>query len=189
MTYASALGEAVMVDLDGNVWFTQGGSSLYSGNASNHARIVMYNPSSEQSKVYNLPGDKNEIIGITWDDNRKRIWTAQAGFDAGAALISFDPDKIMFDGEFDFSESLEHQVCLAGESYDDCYRFYYLLNPTSRPAHLIIDEDGYVWTTLMWDNAIARLNPETGEFIEIPLSEKISEHDWFFWRSPLGDKI
>jgi streptogramin lyase len=43
-TQISVLGEAVMVDPLGRIWFTQGGGALYSGLHENHSRIICVLP-------------------------------------------------------------------------------------------------------------------------------------------------
>src|SRR5690606_5559783 len=92
-TQTSVLGEDIIVDPQGRVWFTQGGGSLYSGQHPNHSRIVCFDPDAapdEQYRVYNMPGDWNEIIGLAWDEHRQRMWVAQGSLEKGPKLASFD---------------------------------------------------------------------------------------------------
>ncbi len=186
-TQASALGEDVLVAPDGSVWFSQGGSNLYTGNASNHARVVQYRPSApegEAFRVYDLPGDYNEAIGMAWDAARGRLWVAQAGFRAGAALWSFDPEGApRHDGTVAPTGS-EEGVCPPAGPFDDCFRRYDLPRPTSRPSHVVVDDAGLVRTTLMWGNALGRLDPGSGAFVEYPLPASRSNYDWFFGGAP-----
>ena len=177
-TQVSALGEKIMVDPDGRVWFTQGGGGLYEGPRPNHSRIVCFDPFAPEAarfRVYNVPGDKNEVIGLAWDPVEHRMWFSQAGHASGAALVSFDPDRVPFDNDFDLAAPLDHLVCGPGESDDDCYRFYWLPDPFSYPAHLLLDEDGTVWFTNFWGNSIGRLDPRTGVADDFPLPERISD--------------
>jgi streptogramin lyase len=177
-TQTSTLGEDIMVDPRGRVWFTQGGGHLYSGAHPNHSRIVCFDPGAlpgERFCVYNMPGDWNEVIGVTWDPHRQRIWFTNAGMDIGAKIVSFDPEAIPYDNHFDFSRPLRHQVCKPGEPDDSCYHVYPLLNEHSYPAHLVIDAQGYVWYTGYWGDAMGRLSPETGEVEEFPLPEPIGQ--------------
>src|SRR5690606_17407324 len=112
-TQTSTLGESILVDPQGRVWFTQGGGALYSGAHPNHSRVVSYDPAApdgERFRVYNMPGDWNEVIGIAWDEARGRMWVAQGGLEAGPLIASFDPERIPWDNHFDFSVSLLHQV-------------------------------------------------------------------------------
>jgi len=177
-TQMCTLGEDIMVDPQGRIWFTQGGGHLYSGVYPNHSRIVCFDPEAapgERYRVYNMPGDWNEVIGVIWDPYRERIWFTNAGMDIGAKIVSFDPEAIPYDNHFDFSRPLWHQVCGPGEPDDSCYHVYPLPNEHSYPAHLVIDAEGYVWYTGYWGDAMGRLNPETGEVEEFPLPEPIGQ--------------
>ena len=177
-TQTSVLGEEVLEDPSGRIWFTQGGGYLYSGAHPNHSRVVMVLPDEvggPQFRVYNVPGDWNEVVGAEWDDGRGWLWFAQGGLTAGAKITGFDPDLIAWDNTFEFDVSLNHQICGVGNPGDPCYHTYDLPNPTAQPAHLYIDNAGYVWYTAFWGNAIGRLNPATGVVNEYPLSAHISQ--------------
>src|SRR5262245_24295010 len=200
-TQISVLGEDVLVDPLGRVWFSQGGGYLYSQRHPNHSRVVGFDPQAEPGdewRVYNMPGDWNEIMGLAWDERRGRIWVAQSGLVAGPALISFDPERIPFDNHFDFSTSLMHQLCEEGEPTDDCYRVY-PLPPTSRqPAQLLVDARGRIWYTAYWGNRIGMLHPESGRVIEYPLPEPIGSDPavafvgsgpWQMVEAPNGDIV
>jgi len=177
-TQTSTLGEDIMVDPRGRIWFTQGGGHLYSGIHPNHSRIVCFDPAAppgERYRVYNVPGDWNEVVGVTWDPYRERIWFTNAGMETGAHVVSFDPEAIPYNNHFDFSRSLWHQVCQPGDPDDSCYHVYPLPEERSYPAHLVVDDDGHVWYTLYWGNAIGWLDPETGEIQTFPLPEPIGQ--------------
>lgn len=200
-TRVSALGEKILVDPEGRIWLTQGGGAHYFAPFPNHSRIVRFDPfapESERFRVYNVPGDKNEVIGLLWDAVHNRMWFSQAGFAAGAALVSFDPDRLPFDNHFDFAAPLDHLVCAPGEPGGECYRFYWLPDPFSYPAHLLQHEDGHVWYTNFWGNSIGRLDPETGETDEYPLPPTISDNwaslyvgcgPWRILAAPNGDIV
>ena len=84
-------GEDVTLDASGRVWFTEGGSepSRYDV-PPNHSRVLAYDRAAQTIRVYNLPGDRNSVIGVAWDDGRHRIWVAQTN---PGRLTSFDPDN------------------------------------------------------------------------------------------------
>lgn len=66
-TQISGAGEDILVDPSGRVWFTQGGGYLYNGKHPNHSRIVRYDPMAPERKrfrVFNVPGDWNQVIGL-----------------------------------------------------------------------------------------------------------------------------
>lgn len=200
-TQTSILGEDLIIDPQGRVWFTQGGGALYSGAHPNHSRIVCFDPSlsGEQAyRIYNLPGDWNEIIGLAWDEGRGRMWVAQGGLEWTPRLISFDPDRIPFDNHFDFSESLLHQICPPGAPDDDCYRVYDLPETSLHPAHLEVDDQGRVWYTAYWGTRIGVLDPESGAVKEFPLPKAIGKNNaayivgsgpWQILRAPDGDIV
>src|SRR5262249_25794065 len=71
-------GEDVIVDGNGKVWFSESGSSPYSGPNPNHGRIVMLDPKDGPNggvlHTLNIPGDNNGISGLSWDATRGKIW-------------------------------------------------------------------------------------------------------------------
>lgn len=200
-TQTSVLGEDVLVDPQGRIWFTQGGGYLYSGVNPNHSRIVCYDPHAEPGhewRVYNMPGDENEIIGLAWDAVRGRMWVAEGSLEKGPILASFDPERIPYDNTFDFSRSLLDQVCDEGGPTEDCYRVYRLPQSSLQPAHMVVDSRGLVWYTAFWGNRIGVLHPETGRVIEYPLPAAIGLSDpvpivgsgpWEITKAPNGDII
>jgi streptogramin lyase len=170
-TQISVLGEGILVDPAGRVWFTQGGGYLYDGAFPNHSRIVSYEPASGHFRIYNVPGDQNEVIGIAWDASRGRVWFAQGGTKAGGRLASFDPERVPFDNTFDFSTSLDSLVNPPDPAAG--YRVYALPRPGVQPAHIAIDPDGHVWFSEFFGNAVGRLDPATGAMEEFPLPRAI----------------
>ncbi len=200
-TQTSECGEDIIVDPHGRVWFSQGGGYLYSGRYSNHSRIVCYDPAREGDqpyRVYNLPGDWNEVIGLAWDESRGRLWAAQGGLVAGPKLISFDPERIPWNNHFDFSTSLMDQICPPGGPDADCYHVYDLPASAYQPAHMVLDDAGRVWYTAYWGNAIGVLDPESGAVTQFPLPKAIGLNDavpfvgsgpWQIVRAPDGDII
>lgn len=200
-TQTSSLGEDVLIDPLGRVWFTQGGGYLYSGVHPNHSRIVCLIPDAPggpEYRVYNVPGDQNEVFGLAWDPQRQWIWFANGGFTSGAHLVGFDPEKIAWRNHFDFSTSLWHQVCTPGNPDDACYHLYPLPNPTAQPAHLHVADDGRVWYTAYWGRAIGRLDPDSGVFTDYPVPASISKAlpsyvvgagPWEIMAAPNGDIV
>lgn len=185
-TQISMCGEDVIVDPRGRIWFSQGGGYLYGGEHPNHSRLLCYEPDAPEDtrwRVFNVPGDHNEIIGLAWDETRGLIWFANGGLDASGiwrrSLACFDPDSMPHDGFFDFSTSIDDRVCespLRGDSAlhlvpPGKFRVYPLPQNSHQPAHLALDADGNVWYTAFWGNAIGRLDPSTGIVREIPLSK------------------
>jgi streptogramin lyase len=176
-TQTSVAGESVLVDPMGNVWFSQGGGYLYGGVHPNHSRIVRYDPdapAAERWRVYNVPGDRNEVAGLAWDATRGRIWFSNGGFEAAApipspSLVSFDPETTPWDNDFDFSTPLDHLVCEPGGTDDGCFRVHPLPETSLAPSHMEVTGDGLVWYTAYWGSRIGVVDPETGGVIEYPL--------------------
>src|SRR5882672_7777242 len=173
----SELAESLVIDPGGRVWFTQGGALLYPPNdllpgdvVPNHSRVVMYDPAAaaaDRFRVYNVPGDNNQVSGIAWDAGRGRIWFAQGGTRAGAKIWSFDPAVFPWspaDNTFDFSTSLDALV-----NTPNGYRRYDLPRAGAIPAQLLVDGAGFVWYTYYWANVVGRLDPATGAVMELPL--------------------
>jgi streptogramin lyase len=177
-THFSELGEDVIVDPKGRVWLTEGGGLLYDGPLPNHSRVVGYDPSAPAAnrfRVYNLPGDHNEIIGLAWDSARNRLWLAQGNLQTGPRLLSFDPEQTPFDNTFDFSQPLDSLLHSALDANPTGYRVYPLPTPRNAyPAHLMVESDGSVWFTAYIGNAIGRLDPTTGAVVSLPLPKPAS---------------
>jgi streptogramin lyase len=125
-TQISQNGEAIVSDPSGRIWFTQGGGEPYDGTYPDHSRVVSYDPNAAEDRfhVYNVPGNRNGVMGVTWDAPRRRVWFTQVarsspdsvGVDLWRArLTSFDPERIPSDGTFDFSTTA---VCLAAPAAD-----------------------------------------------------------------------
>ncbi len=200
-TQMSTLGEDILVDPRGRVWFSQGGGYLYSGAHPNHSRVVCYDPAApagSRYRVYNVPGDWNEVIGLAWDEPRGRMWLANGGLSSGAKIASFDPEQVPWSNHFAFNQNLNHQVCAPGAPTTDCWQVFELPNPTAQPAHLLVHPSGDIWYTAYWGNAIGRLEPATGLIEEYPLPPAISTADpvwvvgsgpWQILLSPAGDIV
>jgi len=181
----SELAEGLIVDPTGRVWFTEGGALLYPPNnllpgevVPNHSRVVAYDPAAPAAsrfRVYNVPGDNNQIGGIAWDAGRNRVWFAQGGTRAGAKLWSFDPAVFPWspaDNTFDFSTSLDSLI-----NTPNGYRRYDLPRTGAIPAQLVVDAGGFIWYTYYWANVVGRLDPATGAVIEFPLPAPINQTD------------
>jgi streptogramin lyase len=179
----SELAEGLVIDPNGRVWFTEGGSLLYPPNdllpsqvVPNHSRVIAYDPAAAPAsryRVYNVPGDNNQIGGIAWDARRNRVWFAQGGTRAGARVWSFDPAVFPWspaDNTFDFSTSLDALV-----NAPNGYRRYDLPRAGAIPAQLLVDANGFVWYTYYWANVVGRLDPATGAVVELPLPAPINQ--------------
>jgi streptogramin lyase len=176
-TQISGAGEDIIVDPGGRVWFTQGGGYLYEGKHPNHSRVVCYDPKAperDRFRVYNVPGDGNQVIGLTWDEGRGRLWFTEGGLDHGNKIVSFDPEHVRWNNTFDFSRSLDDHICRPGGPYDACFHVYELPEGSKQPAHLALDRDGQVWYTAFWGNSVGRLDPKSGAVIEYPLPQTTS---------------
>lgn len=200
-TEISGAGEDIIVDDGGRVWFTQGGGYLYEGRHPNHSRVVRYDPRASEGnrfRVYNVPGDDNEVIGLAWDARRGRIWFTEGGLHQEPKIVSFDPERVPWDNTFNFSRSLDQQICRAGGPYDTCFHIYKLPEGSRQPAHLAFDRDGQLWYTAFWGNRIGRLDPKSGTVIEYPLpktnstakpAQVLGSGPWQIVVAPNGDIV
>lgn len=200
-TQSSILGEGVIVDPQGRVWFTQGGGSLYSGIHPNHSRIVCVlpdEPGGPEFRVYNVPHDWNEVIGLAWDPVREWIWFAEGSLASGSRIVGFDPELIPWDNDFDFSTSLAHQVGTPGLETDPVFHYFDVPNPTAHAAHILVHSNGDLYFTEFWGSAIGRLQPFSGGFTRYPVPAPISRATpsyivgagpWQIVEAPNGDVI
>lgn len=158
-TTMTMCGEDIAVGPDGVVWWTEGGGYLYEGQHPNHSRIVAYDPATKEFRAFNVPGDRNEVIGLAWDAKRGCVWFTQGALQAGAKLWRLDPSEAVSDLTFDFAK----------EPPAKGLRSWDLPLKDSQPAHLAVDPDGSIWYSAYWRNRVGRFVPETGEFLEVPL--------------------
>ena len=177
-THITELGEDVVVDPKGRVWVSEGGGLLYDGPLPNHSRVVGYDPAAppgNRLRIYNLPGDHNEVTGLAWDSTRDRLWLAQASVKTGPSLLSFDPEKTAFDNNFDFSQPLDSLLHSRADPDQTGYRVYPLSGAgAAYPAHLLVETDGSVWFSAYLGNAVGRLDPATGDVVLMPLARPTS---------------
>lgn len=206
-TQTSFMGEDTLIDPKGRVWFSLSGAYMYKGTAPNHSRLVSYDPANGSFKIYNLPGDQNEAWGMAWDAPRNRMWvTHNATLGRPAKLVSFNPDNIPYDNTFDFSTSLDHQICSGSGSDANCYHEYPLPSKNYMVPHVAVDSAGYVWYTSFWGtgdpatgkNEIGRLNPSTGQITQFPLATPLATEGpafyagsgaWSIVLAPNGDVL
>jgi len=103
-------GEGVVVDDLGRIWMPESGPA--EGPPRDHGRVLMYDPTNAQVRVYNLPGDQNGFLGIAWDARRRRVWVSQTdslSYGPGSTLVSFDPERVPFE-RFGWTPGLEGQT-------------------------------------------------------------------------------
>ena len=200
-TQSSILGEDVIVDPYGRIWYSQGGGSLYSGIHPNHSRIVCVlpdEPGGLEFRVYNVPNDWNEVIGLAWDPVREWIWFAEGSLAMGSKIVGFDPDLIPWDNDFDFSTSLQHQVGTPGLETDPVFHYFDVPNLGAHAAHILVHSNGDLWFTEFWGRAIGRLQPFSGGFTSYPVPATISRSlpsfivgagPWQIVEAPNGDVV
>jgi len=135
-TKRSISGEDIVWDSnDDIVWFTQGGA-LGQQTEYNHSRVLSYDPGTGGAgggpgggtfKSYNLPGNRNEAVGLYWDQARNWVWVAEFGAYSTAypvvppakghqgSIIAFNPDVAAHDidwrWELEADADLSDQLC------------------------------------------------------------------------------
>lgn len=109
----SESGEDVTVDPFGRVWLTQGGGGPKGGHP-NHSRVVAFDPNApagQRFAAYNVPGNENGVVGVAWDERRRRVWFTEGArrtdetppvAASRARVVSFDPQQILPVNEFGF---------------------------------------------------------------------------------------
>ena len=177
----SGAGEDITVSGDGKVWFTQGGAFSYAGMHFNTSRVVRYDPATETFDCYNAPIDNAEVIGVLIDEPRQMIWYSEAGTESGNAITGFTLNSTLSNCFFDpYNDDPRDELCSGGPT-NACHWRFPLLNQDRFPAHLALDQAGNIWFTKFAGNSIARLTPETGEVIHLPLPPTIVREGPGIW--------
>lgn len=189
-TRISSAGEDITTDSSGNIWFTQGGTLHYGteqfGQYYNTSRIIKYSPSTNEFSCFNSPIDNAGVQGILVDEVRGLVWYSEGGvnIDAlgdpetsdGNAISAITLDSTLSNCFFDPYDpgAVRDPICGSGPS-PSCHIRFPLPDPSNpgAPSHLALDGDGNIWFPEFFNNAIARLTPETGEIIKLPLPETI----------------
>jgi streptogramin lyase len=142
-TRLSQSGEDIVVDVDGSVWFTEGGggSLIYDGDYPNHSRIVRYDPAAQTFRVFNIPGDNNMVWGLAIDRTQPanpRVWFTSNAHESevysdlgrvvghvGAKLTSFNPNSsTLYNAPLDYSSQSKNLICLPNADDTNCYHEY-----------------------------------------------------------------
>lgn len=88
-------GEDVIVDKKGRVWTTENGNVFCASNQPNHSRILMFEPrlppSATNPRVFNVPGNNNDVVGTVYDQHRRHLWFMESRGALASGLGSFDP--------------------------------------------------------------------------------------------------
>src|SRR5262249_2323983 len=77
-----------------------------------HGRVLMYDPTNSQERVYDLPGDQNGFLGITWDARRRRVCVSQTdslAYGPGSTRVSDEPARVLF-GTFSWTRGQQVQT-------------------------------------------------------------------------------
>jgi len=156
----------------------------------NTSRVVKYDPTNATNpfSCFNSPMDNAEIQGLLVDEGRKIVWYAEGsvasvakdpnGTRSGNAITGITMSSTLSNCNFDPYDSSQRrdQICANDDLPGTCHwRFPLPVENAARsPAHLALDGNGNIWFTEYWGNRIGRLNPHTGEIIELPLPPSIN---------------
>ncbi len=172
-TDVSLMGEDLDIASNGDVWFTEGGATLYLGQHRNTSRIVRYQPANNHFDCYVVPTDSAEALAVFVDEANGRIWYSESSLTYGNAISWFQPETLTGDCQWTpYGTAPRPPICQAGETIG-CHRRYVLPQGLRSPAHLALAPDGFVWFTEFWGNRISRLDPNTGAIVELPLPPPI----------------
>jgi hypothetical protein len=174
----TVLGERI-IEVDGDVWFTQGGQEGDNGLA-NHARVVRFAPfaaddpatdDDDRFCAYNVPENNNAVVGIAWDGTR--MWVAEARTGVAPVLSSFNPSELPCENYLNFDDPAKvaqsaHQYCTAANQ-PGCFRKVALPGLIGA-GHLVVDPyANAVWFTEFYAGGIGRYDMATGAVTRFPL--------------------
>ena len=169
----SEMGERVLQTPDGAIWTTWGGWAAYTGPNPNHSILGRFDPSTQTFRIYNLPGDNNQVNDMIWDPVRGRMWI---GIEGG--ITSFDPATTPWQNAFDFSASLDYLWCQSPDQ-QGCFLQYSMdyITPPVENGRLALARDGSIWATeFSWgtrtDSYIDHLLPESGIVERYPIDPR-----------------
>lgn len=186
-TDISSLGEEVMVDPQGFVWFSEGGGFVYGGRNTNRSRIIRFDPDAplaEAYRVYLVPGDRNEVMGLAYDTRRRLVWfTQKARGPNPAKLIGFDPDSTPYLSRFSGEDLSGIEEFPLPSSADDRWWELSIGQRTYVPGHIAMDAEGDLWYSGFWGRGdpdsgqaeIGRVDPDTGSLDTFPLPRTIGQ--------------
>lgn len=149
----SGLGESLTY-VDKLVWSTEGGWYLYSGSLANPSEVLAYDPTSGGFCTYLVPGDDQEIFGITSTGSGKTttIWfDAQDPTGGNAELDSFEPSAV--------GDRCPGTYKLSGATTS----FKQFALPNNWPTEIGANPSGTeIWVGDDFGNAIESVNTTTG---------------------------
>ena len=172
----SVLGEDILVD-DGDVWFTQGGDSLYDGIHPNTSRIIRYDPGAASFECYNAPQDNASVIGLLIEPGptpgQTDIWYAENGISPASITRLRIVDDTLSDCDYNPDTDLPDPTCTPSGALD-CHKRFTVRDSDGTPmpggvSHLLMDDDGNIWFSEVGQDRVARLEPDSGDFIHLPL--------------------
>ena len=220
----SVLGEGLDYDLvNDKVWFSQGGglyecdeleSPTFPCSDVNHSRVGEFTPGPNTFRMFNLPGVRNESMGVLWDAARNWVWVAEGGFYSDfvagdvhqGTILAFDPDYATWNNALSSGAGWDpgcSPLCTGGQmpgnvgaGVPGCMKRYQLPAAAFNPAHMALDADGYIWWTNFWGTSIGRLNPATSATIlypepvaRSPQSPIVGSGTWAIHLSPDGEYV
>ena len=200
-TRTSLWGEDVEVyrdpgDNDLSVWFTQGGAFGFSGQQDkwgedlfNLGRVIRYKPTPQTFDCYNAPESDPDLLGVLVDEARNMIWYSERDVPNGSGNaivgLTFDTNLAtpnpLSNCTFDpYAIGATPDPICTGTPAPTCH--YRIAVGACIPAHMELDDEGYIWFTEYWGHLcggpplptppgsfLARLDPDTGDLIELPL--------------------
>ncbi len=186
--------ERIVADTHGRLWFPQNG---HWGNwnlppeLNAYSRVVSFDTRTSSFCTYPVPDNQSNVMGVYWDEDGQRLWFAQSGNDA---IVYFYPREFpdcteinayvwQFDDQGELVTPLPTRYC-AGAKDTGCFHRYAMPQDNLTLNQLVVmqasDPDpGAVWLTLLFQNALARFDPATGELALFPLHRGKTISDFF----------
>jgi hypothetical protein len=158
-TSISILGERV-IDTGSAIYYTQGGDLLYNGTHPNHSRLIRFDRTGTDDPTtadddrlcaVHVPGDKNEVIGVAYDNATNKVWFTESRPNGNAVLDWFVDGTVPCNNNLDYSNQSAVDAAAAAEhctsdSQTNCIHEIDLPASAGRAGHLTIDHVGNaVW--------------------------------------------
>lgn len=145
--------EDIDVDATGDVWVAQSGAPLYAGPHPNYARLLRYTPATDSWLAYALPWRNCGTAGLYVDNTDGRgVWVALNDPHCGTTIARTRP------GVWTNPDPMQPGIPVEARG---AWEMMPAPKPGSWPAHIVRGNDGRLYSTLYWGNAVVAWHPDT----------------------------
>lgn len=180
-----ALVENIITSPDGRVWFSQGGSGLSNDpDIKNHSRIISIEPNTQEIEVYRLPGNRNGVHGLHWDETRNGMWFTEYGVYNGEPKLGFfNPSEVDTSLQF-------------GEIDPAPYKYVDIPDDIAWASHLEMDPYGNIYIMGSFSNTLHKYNIDSNTFTKYDLPKAkfqfhpiIHAFPWYMQWNPVNNTL